>query len=339
MLVSAVVDPSAFDVAYFDELYTIQTVDFLKGIQRNGLLIVDSGNRLRDALVKQVKLLPIKPQQRLGFLLQELLLKKKSKRVIVCFVSLNDTTSMPLLDLAYHLKTDTKADALIVGKESIETLKSDPRLNDSIVPLSEYRDSDFEKTRQRYENRIGPIDTLSKTEVNDLIVRTVRLTKWLRFYDAYIGTGNNTSHFRKGIEYILSLWENHGFFASQQGIGDIKIYTCSAEQIRDDETDHAIESKLKRNQENYRKIIRELINPLKNQFPWPVELVVKNDPDGIFHARYLETQHAIVRVDRGFDLFKQNGEFRRNFFTLNMAESPHLKECRELTDANVSGVS
>ena len=38
MLVSAVVDPSAFDVKYFNELYTIQTVDFLKGIQKNGLL-------------------------------------------------------------------------------------------------------------------------------------------------------------------------------------------------------------------------------------------------------------------------------------------------------------
>ena len=56
MLVSAVLDPSAFDAKYFDEneLYTIQAVDFLKGIEKNGLLIVDSGNRLRDALVRQL---------------------------------------------------------------------------------------------------------------------------------------------------------------------------------------------------------------------------------------------------------------------------------------------
>ena len=65
MLMSAVLDPSALNAEYFDALYTIQTVGFLKGIQRNGLLIVDSENRLRDALVAQVKSLPIKPQQRL----------------------------------------------------------------------------------------------------------------------------------------------------------------------------------------------------------------------------------------------------------------------------------
>ena len=212
MLVSAVVDPSAFDVAYFDELYTIQAVDFLKGIQRNGLLIVDSENRLRDALVKQVVSLPIKPQQRLRFLIQELLLKKKSKRVIACFVSLNDKTSVPLLDLAYHLKADTRADALIVGKERLETLKSDQRFNESIISLSEYRDSDFEKDREIYETRVGPIDTLPKSEVEDILIRSIRFAKWLRFYDAYIGTGSNTSRFRKGIEYILSLWYEHGFF-------------------------------------------------------------------------------------------------------------------------------
>ena len=336
MLVSAVLDPSAFDIEYFDALYTIQAVDFLKGIQRNGLLIVDSENRLRDALVKQVVSLPIKPQQRLRFLIQELLLKKKSKRVIACLISLNDTSSASLLDLAYHLKTDTKADALVVGKESLETLKSDRRLNEGIVSLSEYRDSDFEKAREMYETRVGPIDTLPKPKVEDILIRSVRFAKWLRFYDAYIGTGNNTSRFRKGIEHILSLWREHGFFASQQGIGSVEIYTCSAERIRDSETDHAKASKLKRNQDNHQKVIRNLIDPLMEKFPyWPVRFSVKDDPNHIFHARFLEAEHAIIQMDRGFDLFEPNGEFQRNFFTLNMAGSSHLKECRDLPDADL----
>ena len=334
MLVSAVLDPSAFDIEYFDALYTIQAVDFLKGIQKNGLLIVDSENRLRDALVKQVVSLPIKPQQRLRFLIQELLLKKKSKRIIACLVSPNDTSSASLLDLAYHLKTDTKADALVVGNESLETLKSKQRYGEDIVALSEYRDSNFEQERQRYESQVGPIDTLPRSEIEDLIIRSVRFAKWLRFYDGYIGRGSNTSRFRKGIEYILTLWREHGFFARDQGIGDVKIFTCT-EHIRADETNHAKESKLERNQENYRKVIQELIEPLNEDFPWPIELFVKSDPDGIFHARYLETQHAIIRVDRGFDLFKQNGEFRRNLFTLNLAEGSHLKECRDLPDADL----
>lgn len=339
MLVSAVVDPSAFEAGYFDELYTIQAVDFLKGIQRNGLLIVDSENRLRDVLVKQVVSLPIKPQQRLGFLIQELLLKKKSKRVIACLVSLNDTSSVSLLDLAYHLKTDTGVDALVVGKESLETLKSDRRFNERIIPLSEYRDSNFEKDREVYETRVGPIDTLPKSEVEDMLIRSIRFAKWLRFYDAYIGTGSNTSRFRNGIEYILSLWYEHGFFASQQGIGTVEIYTCSAERISKNETDHAKTSKLERNRDNYQRVIRNLIEPLKKKFPyWPVRFSVKDDPNYIFHARFLEAEHAIVQMDRGFDLFKPNGEFQRNFFTLNMAGSSHLRECRQLPNADLTGV-
>ena len=325
MLVSAVLDPSALDAEYFDALYTIQTVDFLKGIQRNGLLIVDAENRLRDALARQVKALPIKPQQRLRFLIQELLLKKKSKRVITCLISLQDIASVSLLDLAYHLKADTEAEALIVGNESLKTLKSDRRFSKGIVPLSEYRDSDFETQRQLYESQVGPIDTLPKSEVADIIIRSIRFTKWLRFYDPYIGRGNNTINFRKGIEYILSLWYDHGFFASQQGTGSVEIFTCSDQRIQV--------------QEQHRRVVQELTTPLQQKFPWPISFLIKNDSRRIFHARYLETQHAIIRIERGFDFFDQDNEFLRNFFTLNMAESSHLRECRDLPDADLDGMS
>ncbi len=338
MLVSAVLDPAAFDAEYFDALYTIQAEDFLHGISRNGILIVDSERRLQDSLSRKAESFPIK-RNRLKILLTELL-KDKSKRVAVHPVSLRNASLVELLDLAYHLKTDTKADVLIVGKKSLETLKTDRRFSQCVVPLAEYRDSDFEKDRRRYENGVEHIDGLPKSEVADLIIRAVRFTKWLRFYDAYIGFGENTSRFREGIEYILSLWEEHGFFASQQGSISVEIFTSSTTQVRHDETAHAKRSKLQRNQDNYRKINRELMERLKGRFPpwWQIKLLVKDDPDGIFHARYMETQHAVIGVERGFDLFKQNGEFQRNFFTLNMAARSHLKECRNLPDADFDNV-
>lgn len=340
MLVSAVLDPSAFDPVHFDEVYRIHAEDFLMGIERNGVLIVDSENRLRDALVKRVESLPIKYGQRLRILIEELLLKKKSKRVVPCRVSPNAALSEDFFELTRQLKTLTKADALIATSQNLRTLKFNQQHGAGIVPLSKYRDSGFEKERQRYYERVGPIDTLPSSEVGDIIIRSVRFAKWLRFYDAYIGTGNNTSRFRKGIAYILSIWKEHGFFSSQQGIGEVQIFTCSAEKIRDDETDSARESKLGRNQEKYRKVIREFIEPLNlnENFPWPIKLFVKNDPDSIFHARYLETQHAIIRIDRGFDLFNRENGFRRNFFTLNMAENSHLRECRDLPDADLDGM-
>ena len=333
MLMSAVLDPSAFDAEYFNDLYRIQAEDFLRGIWRNGVLIVDSERKLQEELFKKAEFLPIKGN-RLRTLLTDLL-KEKSKRVAVPSVSPSNVSSADLLDLTCHLKRDTEPDGLIVGNENFEKLRFDPEHRHGIVPLSEYRDSNFEEERQRYCDGFGPIDTLARSEVDEIIIRSIRFSKWLKFYDAYIGTGENTSHFRKGIEYILSLWREHGFFASQQGVGSVEIFTCPAEQIRDDETDSATESKAERNQENYQKVVRELIEPLNEDFPWRIKLSVKDDPDGIFHARYLETQHAIIRIDHGFDLFKPNGEFRRNFFTLNMMESSHLRECRNLPDASV----
>ena len=333
MLMSAVLDPSAFDAEDFNDLYRIQAEDFLQGIWRNGVLIVDSERKLQEELFKKAESLPIKGN-RLRTLLTDLL-KEKSKRVTVPSVSPSNASSTDLLDLTCHLKRDTESDGLIVGDENFETLRFDPEHRHGIVLLSEYRDSDFEEERQQYCDGFGPIDMLSREKVNEIVSRSVHFSKWLRFYDAYIGTGDNTSHFRKGIKYILSLWREHGFFASQQGIGSVEIFTCGAEQIRDDETDSAKESKLDRNQESHRKVVRELVEPLNEDFPWPIRLFVKNNSDGMFHARYLETQHAIIRIDRGFDLFNQEGEFQRNFFTLNMAESSHLKECRELPDADL----
>ena len=340
MLVSAVLDPSAFEADCFDDIYTIHVEDFLKGIQKNGLLIVDSGRRLQDALRDQVKspALPIAYQKRLQSLVEELL-KNRKRRIVECSAAPNSTPSDNLLEIACNLKTETETDGLIVGDENFEKLRFHPEYRHGVVPLSEYRDSDFEKERQGYCDGLGPIDVLSRLEVDNIVAHSVRFTKWLRFYDAYIGSGDNTSHFRKGIEYILDIWREQGFFATKPDIGSVEIFTCSAEQIRDDETDSAKESKLERNQENYQKVVRELVEPLSEDFPWPIKLSVKDDPDGIFHARYLETQHAIIRIDRGFDLFKQNGEFRRNFFTLNMAESSHLKECRELPDADLGSTS
>ena len=101
MLVSAVLDPSALDAEYFDDLYTIQAEDFLKGIRRNGLLIIDSDRRLQKAFVEQIESAPSKYGQRLPILAAELF-KNGNKRIVA--VNLNGISKMSFLDLAYHLK-------------------------------------------------------------------------------------------------------------------------------------------------------------------------------------------------------------------------------------------
>ncbi len=104
MLMSAVIEPSAFDANYFDAVYRIQAEDYLNGIERNGLLIVDSGKRLQDALISRIKSLPDKYGQQLLIKITELLLKKRTKRTIAIPVSSNDVSPSNLLDLAFQLK-------------------------------------------------------------------------------------------------------------------------------------------------------------------------------------------------------------------------------------------
>ncbi len=228
--------------------------------------------------------------------------------------------------MAVHLKKLTEADVLIVAGESFEQLKTEQRTDTSIVPLSEYRDSNFEQQRRKYESGTASIDALSRAEVDMLIIQAIRFAKWIRFYDRYIERGKNKIRFRKGIEYILTLWQEHGFFVRQQGIRDVTIFTCAERGPKD-------ESKRREwKQESYDKITRDVIQPLTKKFPWPIKLSVKTDPNAISHARHLETEHAVIRFDSGFDLFTKDGEFKRNFFTLHVAERTHLKEYRELPD-------
>ncbi len=199
MLVSAVVEPSAFNEDCFNDLYTIHVEDFLEGIWRNGLLILDSDKKLKDELSKKAESLSGK-EKRLQVLLTELL-KEKSKCISVHHqVSPSNGQSANLLDLTCSLKAYTEADALILGDKNFETVKFDKSRNIGIVQLSKYRDSDFEKLRQRYYDGLESIDKLDETEVEKIITRSIRYSKWLRFYDKYIAIGENTSGFLDGIK-------------------------------------------------------------------------------------------------------------------------------------------
>jgi hypothetical protein len=53
------------------------------------------------------------------------------------------------------------------------------------------------------------------------------------------------------------------------------------------------------------------------------------------HARYLQTQSAIVLFERGFDLFTQTGSVKRIELKVMSARHEHLEECRCLPSADV----
>ena len=178
MRISAVLDSSVFNAAYFNPTYAMHTEKLLNGIQRNGLLIVDSENKLQNAIFEQIESLPTKYRQQLQIRFEELF-KNKRERVVECCVLSNYTSSENLLDLAYYLRTVSQSDTLIVSSESLKTLKSDQRYDKDIVLLPGHHDSDFEKFYQRHSSRLESIDPLSESEMDNTIIHSEQFNNWL----------------------------------------------------------------------------------------------------------------------------------------------------------------
>ena len=178
MGVSTVLDPSVFNEACFNPTYGMHTEDFLNSIQRNGLLIVDSENKLQNAIFEQIESLPTKYRQQLQIRFEELF-KNKKKWVVECYILSNYASSENLLDLAFQLKEISQADVLIVGGESTETLTNDQKRAEGIVLLSEYLNSDFESRHQRRYEKLKSTETHSESEEEDTITHSLQFSDWL----------------------------------------------------------------------------------------------------------------------------------------------------------------
>ena len=335
MLMSAVVDPSAFDKEYFSiPGYREQAEMFFRGIRSNGVIIVDPEGRLKTGLFDAIDSLPTKFNQQLGILLAELSKKeKRKKKFISCHPKIYMRPSKrSLSSMACHLKSACEIDSLIVSNRmAVESAAKELTTGDGIVALEKYSSSEFERRRSYYMEDFPPIDQLSESDVTKAIVRSIKFTRWIRIYDRQIGTGNNTSHFRQGIEYILDLWRRHGHFASLSE-GNVEIFTCQKEHPSIDDPPSVQTNKAESNKKASQKVEFELLKPLKEKFPWQIELRVKEDSGRIFHARYLETQCVIVLFDRGFDLFGPGKAFKRNIVKVDNGSFKHLRECRNLQD-------
>ncbi|MBI5375912.1 MAG: hypothetical protein HZA77_10785 [Candidatus Schekmanbacteria bacterium] len=332
---TAVVAPSAFCKDNYDlPGYRENAEMFLRGIRSNGLLIVDPDGFLKDNLISEIKTLPIKYKTKINILMEELL-KNKRKHFVNCNdKGLESFKKNNLLNLAYNVNSICNTDSLILSEMDREEIqKKNPDFK--TMTLNGYIYSEFEENRRWLMEDVPPIDQLDKKKLAEIITRSIRFAKYLRFYDKQIGRGKNTSHFRKGIDFILNLWLTNGYFAVQNDL-EVEVITCQKEIIYDDEPASKQSEKKNSNQEAYNKVMKELIKPLQEKFKWKIKLLVKEDKSGIFHARHLEAQPAVVLFDRGFDLFMPDGEtIKRNIIKIDNGCFEHLKECQKLDEASI----
>ena len=178
MRISAVLDSSVFNAAYFNPTYVRHTNEFLNGIQGNGLLIVDSENKLQNAIFEQIESLPTKYRQQLQIRFEELF-KNKREQVVECYILSNNVSSENLLDLAYHVRTASEAEVLIVGSENLEILKVHQRYREGIFSLSEYSDNYFEKECQQYYGELELTNAPSELKTEETIIHSEQFNGWL----------------------------------------------------------------------------------------------------------------------------------------------------------------
>ena len=316
MLMTAVVHPEAFDHAHFATPgYRDQAEMLLRGLESNGLLLIDPDSRLLRELNTRVEALGTKQGQQLQIRLAELQ-KKGRKRVVVPDKSrCNCPPGMALLDAAQAVQQSCFCDTLIVDTASHTQLQSNGYPGKLLTPLAAYISSPFESRRHYCLDQVPPIDKMSPGEFEDHMIRCTRFSQRLRFYDKQIGHGT-VGGFRDGIGNIIKLWVANAHYP--RASLSVEIYTCV--QKTHDPTDIV-----------HRTILDSLVRRLAANHGVTVTLFFKEDSaPPISHDRYLQTSAVAIYFSKGFDYMENDGTLHRCTTKIDNGAYDHLQDYRNL---------
>lgn len=322
MLMAAVVLPDAFDKTCFAAPgYRDHAELFFKGIESNGVILVDSDSRLLSELDSKIAGLSLKDGQQLQIRLAEMSKAKRCQKIVPVDKSVCRTsTTAPLVKVAKKVFATCGAHTLVTDPGSHLSLLSDGMKSDQLTPLGAYTGSVFEDQRRRAFENLPPIDKLTAGEVDRLLVEATRYSRWLRLYDKQVGKGRNLSHFLRGVERLIDLWVNAAHFPTN-GLS-VEFYTCVDESPDADPNAEVA----------YNRYIGDVIQPLRKRFSIPVRAFFKEDDQNICHDRYFQVQAAAFSVSRGFDFVNPNGSYRRCVIRVEPGCIDHLQEYRKLPD-------
>lgn len=312
MLVSALVDPAAFDERHFqDKHYGSWARQFFKEMTtENGLFLADRNKRLLvQGLRQRFLALNEKHRQQLLLCLAEAIKQKR--------FHFGDCSDVDTLNICCELIDQYNPDAVITSPENINRFRNLEVNANPVAVLSfhEYQDSYFQETRRRYIHEYQDLSTMTNQKREDIFFRITRFSTRLRIYDKQIGLCDNEkslSNFQKGIEFVLDYWPH----CRNERKGYLEIFTCARGKK------HIL-------------LLNEFLKSLKMKYEnIQFYLFVKRDKSRFMHARYLQTQSAILNVDRGFDLYDTKGNFKSNPISLIMGQEivDTLQVFRRLSD-------
>jgi hypothetical protein len=317
MLMTSVIQPEVFDRTHFSTSgYRDQVEMFLRGIQSNGLLIVDPNSRLLKEINDRLELLSTKDGQQLQIRLAELQKKERRRILAAEKTTCSCPTSLSLLEAAKTVQAASNTDTIIADAESCEQLLSAGHAAKSVTRLGAYLSSDFERKRLYCLEEIPPIDKMAVGEFDTQMISVTRFAKRVRFYDKQIGKGSSLGGFHAGIGRILSLWVANAHYPRTELSAE--IYTCV-------QRTHAPTDMV------YSKIIASLVRKLASDNDLPITFYFKEDsPSLITHDRFLQTDSVPVSFSKGFDYMEKDGTLQRCAVKIDNGAYEHLQEYRNL---------
>ena len=314
MQMSAVFLTSSLNEKYFNKSYRDNLVTFLRGILANGVLVAPKARQFARAIQKELQTVPIKYRQKVEMLFAEIL--KQQKRVMVSFPT-ETTENSEQKAATIQTAIQAQVDALVATEPKFSSYE----VTDGVkfLNIEDYSISDFEETRQHFLTGNTFLDDLEPAEAEEIFIRVVKYARSLRFYDRYLGKKGGLYRFRKGIDFVLKLWQHYGAFFHSKDIS-AEFHTIIDNQYPDDSI----------------KILENYLISLKYQYPVVrFKIYLKQstrEAREAFHARFLETETGILQIDRGFDFIDKKGGFVHTNLHWARSARRHLSRLRMLPD-------
>src|SRR5271157_244139 len=319
MLISVVIDPQSFDRTLFlTPGYRDQAEILFRGLESNGLLLADSESKLLNDLDEKLGKLSTKDGQQLQIRFAEMRKRPGHRLILVDPSRCNTQHCSDLHHVACTVRKRCSGDSVILDEPTYEGFQSRRMPCDSFTPLSRYISSDLELERRRFMEQLPFIDQMKPGEFDDLISRSVRFSKTLRFFDKQIGKGGSLGRFKAGIERILRLWNMNCHFP--KSILRAELYTCVPDTT------------FKPEPVVHQRVLEGISQPLSREFGVPFTLYWKEDSDRISHDRYLQSDNVSLYFSKGFD-FIDGGSLQRCKIQVDNGAALHLAEYRKLKDS------
>jgi hypothetical protein len=315
MLMTAVVQPEAFDRAHFATSgYRDQAEMLLRGLESNGLLLLDPNCRLLKEINDRVERLSTKEGQQLQIRLAELQKNDRRRVLMADRAGCSCPLSLPLLEACKAVHSAAKTDTLVVDSTSHVAMQVGGTTPKDVTPLGSYISSEFERKRHYCLDKLPPIDKMAPGEFDDHLIRVTRFAKRLRFYDKQIGKGA-IGGFRLGIGRILTLWIANAHFP--RSTLSVEVYTCV--QKTHDPPDVV-----------FNRIRDKLVRRLAYDHKVQITLHFKEDSPTLTHDRYLQTDSVPVYFSKGFDYMEESGTLHRCSVRIDNGAYDHLQDYRNL---------